>query len=107
MVHDTNSGGVVAGPLKNAISCSCRVVEPMRTSFRGLATYVIAKIDVNVSGTWRSDPGDELRADYVVSNAIAQPSLGRPLSAGNVTVNLVPRGELYGARGNTFDLRVA
>jgi hypothetical protein len=79
----------------------------MQTSFRGLATYVIPKIEVNVSGTWRSDPGNELRADYVVTSAIAQPSLGRPLSSGNVTVNLVPRGTLYGARVNTFDLRIA
>ena len=46
-------------------------------------------------------------ADYVVTSAIAQPSLGRPLSSGNVTVNLVPRGTLYGARVNSFDLRVA
>jgi hypothetical protein len=86
---------------------SCHVAEPMRTSFRGLATYLIPKVDVQVSGTWRSDPGDELRADYVVTSAIASPSLGRPLSSGNVTVNLIPRGTLYGARVNTFDLRVA
>jgi hypothetical protein len=86
---------------------SCRVVEPMQTSFRGLATYTIPKVDVQVSGTWRSDPGDELRADYVVTSAIAQPSLGRPLSSGNVTVNLIPRGTLYGARVNNMDLRLA
>jgi hypothetical protein len=86
---------------------SCRVDEPMRTSFRGLATYTVPKIDVQVSGTWRSDPGDEQRADYVVNNAIAQPSLGRPLSSGNVTVNLVPRGTLYGARINNIDIRLA
>ncbi len=82
-------------------------MEPFLTSFRGLATYVIPKIDVNVSGTWRSDPGPEQRADYVVTNAIAQPSLGRPLSSGNVTVNLVEPGTLYGARLNNFDMRVA
>jgi hypothetical protein len=100
----TTAGSTATSGLQNY---SCRVVEPMRTSFRGLATYVIPKIDVNVSGTWRSDPGDELRADYVVTSAIAQPSLGRPLSSGNVTVNLVPRGTLFGARVNTFDLRIA
>jgi hypothetical protein len=85
----------------------CRVVEPMRTSFRGLAAYVIPGIDVQVSGTWRSDPGDMLAANYVVTNAIARPSLGRDLSSGNVTVNLVPPGTLYGARVTNIDLRVA
>ena len=100
----TTAGTTATSGLQNY---SCRVEEPWRTSFRGLATYVIPKIDVNVSGTWRSDSGDELRADYVVTSAIAQPSLGRPLSSGNVTVNLVPRGTLYGARVNNFDLRIA
>ena len=55
----------------------CSVVEPFLTSFRGLATYLVPKVDLQVSGTWRSDPGPELAANYVVTSAIAQPSLGR------------------------------
>jgi hypothetical protein len=85
----------------------CRRVEPLLTSFRGLATYVVPKIDVQVSGTWRTDPGEELRADYVVTSAVAAPSLGRNLSSGNVTVNLIPPGSLYGDRRNNVDVRVA
>ena len=94
----------------------CRVVEPFLTSFRGLATYVVPKIDLQVSGTWRSDPGPELAANYVVSNAIAAQSLGRNLSAcpaatgacnANVTVNLIRPGTLYGARQNNVDMRIA
>jgi hypothetical protein len=85
----------------------CRVEEPFLTSFRGLATYIVPKVDVNLSMTWRSDPGPQLEANYVVSSAIAQPSLGRPLSSGNVTVNLVEPGTLYGARINNLDMRVA
>jgi hypothetical protein len=94
------STGALANPY-------CRVVEPFLTSARGLATYIVPKIDLQVSGTWRSDPGPELRADYVVTNAIALPSLGRNLSSGNVTVNLVEPGTLYGARQNNIDLRIA
>src|SRR5688572_10878559 len=85
----------------------CRVVEPFLTSLRGLATYVVPKIDLQVSGTWRSDPGPELAANYVVTSAIALPSLGRNLSSGNVTVNLVEPGTLYGARINNIDMRIA
>jgi hypothetical protein len=95
-----NSTGALANPY-------CRVVDPFLTSMRGLATYVVPKVDVNVSGTWRSDPGPELAANYVVTSAIAQPSLGRALSSGNVTVNLVQPGTLYGARLNNFDMRIA
>ena len=38
-----------------------RVVEPFQTDIRGLATYTIPRIDVQVSGTWRSNPGADLR----------------------------------------------
>ena len=62
---------------------------------------------MNVSLTWRSDPGPELAANYVVTNAIAAPSLGRNLSSGNVTVNLIQPGTLYGARQNNLDMRIA
>jgi hypothetical protein len=85
----------------------CRVEEPFRTSFRGLGTYIVPKVDLNLSVTWRSDPGGDLAANYVVTSAIAQPSLGRPLSSGNVTVNLVEPGTLYGARQNNLDMRIA
>jgi hypothetical protein len=79
----------------------------LQTSFRGLATYAVPKVDIQVSATWRSDPGDALRAEYVVTNAVAAPSLGRNLSSGNVTVNLIPPGTLYANRRNNVDLRVA
>jgi len=42
-----------------------------------------------------------------VTSAVARPSLGRDLSSGNVTVNLIPPGTLYGTRRNNVDLRVA
>jgi carboxypeptidase family protein len=85
----------------------CRVVEPFLTSFRGLVTYIVPKVDIQVSGTWRNDPGEELRADYVVTSAVAAPSLGRNLSSGNVTVNLIPPGTLYGDRRGNVDVRIA
>jgi len=62
---------------------------------------------VNVSVTWRSDPGPQLSANYVVTSATASPSLGRNLSSGNVTVNLIEPGTLYGDRQNNLDMRIA
>jgi hypothetical protein len=88
----------------------CRIVDPFLTSFRGLATYLVPKIDLQVSATWRSDPGVDLAANYVVNNAIAnsgpQP-LGRNLSSGNITVNLIPPSTLYSDRRNNLDFRAA
>ena len=88
----------------------CRIETPYLTSLRGLATYTIPKLDIQLAATWRSDPGAEIQANETVTSAIAntgpQP-LGRNLSAGNVTVNLIPQGTLYGPRINNIDFRVA
>jgi hypothetical protein len=88
----------------------CRTVEPYRSDFRGLATYTVPKIDVQVSGTWRSNPGDDLAANLVVTNTTAnagpQP-LGRNLSDGNVTVNLLAPFTLFAERQNVVDFRIA
>ena len=75
----------------------------------GLAAYTVPKIDVLVSGTFRSDQGTPLQANWVVSSAEAAKSLGRPLSGGapNVTVNLIEPGVLWGDRVNVIDLRLA
>jgi hypothetical protein len=85
----------------------CRVEEPYRTDFRGLASYTVPRIDLQVSGTWRSDAGDDLAANYTVTNAVAAPSLGRNLSSGNVTVNLIEPFTVFAERRNNVDLRVA
>jgi hypothetical protein len=74
-----------------------------------LASYTIPRIGVQVATTWQSRPGPELVANWVVPNAVIQPSLGRPLSGGaaNLTVNLLNPGQMYGDRINQLDLRVA
>jgi hypothetical protein len=90
----------------------CRVVEPYLTSATGLVSYTIPKVLVQTSLTWQSNPGPEIAANYVVTNAIIaagpQP-LGRALSGGanNVTVNLIPPATEYGERRNNFDLRLS
>ena len=67
-------------------------------------------MDVQLSGTFRSDQGAPLAANSTRCPARqVQTSLGRPLSnaAPNVTVNLIEPGTLYGDRVNEFDVRLA
>src|SRR5688572_2635729 len=86
---------------------NCAVKNPFLTDLRGLASYTIPRIDVQVATTWQSKPGPELSANLVVPSAVIQPSLGRPLSGGaaNVTVNLLNPGQMYGDRVNQLDVR--
>jgi hypothetical protein len=88
----------------------CRIAEPYRTDFRGLATYIVPKADVQLSATWASIPGDSLRADYTLAGPIqaaAVAQIGRPLTGAFNTVNLIAPATMWGARLNNIDMRVA
>ena len=87
----------------------CHVQEPWLSQFKAIASYIVPKIDVQVSGTLQSIPGPPLQANFVVTNAVATPSLGRPLSGGaaNVTVPILSPTEMYGDRRNQIDMRIA
>ena len=63
---------------------------------------------MNVAATLQSTPGPVIAANYIATNAVVQPSLGRPLSGGaaNVTVNLVEPNTMFGDRVNQLDVRL-
>jgi hypothetical protein len=101
---------------------SCHVVEPFQTQFRGLASYVVPKIDVQLStgiqlkpgtgglgGNDSASNGASLNANYNLPNAQVLAILGRPLVGGaaNLGTNLLVPGQLYGDRVNQMDLRAA
>jgi hypothetical protein len=104
------NNSIAGSPGGNALSVTnpyCRVEDPYMTQFKGLATYTIPRVNVQVSGTWASTPGDSLAANYTVTNTIARPSLPRDLSSGNVTVNLIAPNTIFSPRQNNIDFRVA
>ena len=79
------------------------------TRFTSFGSYTIPRIDVQVAGTFRSDPGGELDANWAAPNS-ATVGLNRPFAGvggQTVTVNLVEPGTLHGDRVNQFDLRLA
>ncbi len=104
--------GVGAGLVGSTVSTTspyCHVAYGVLTQVRGLGSYVIPKIDVQLSGVFQSKPGALLAANYAVPNASVVPSLGRSLAGGapNVTVNLIAPGSQYGDRLNQLDFRAA
>jgi carboxypeptidase family protein len=99
---------------------SCKVNEVWLWNWRGLANYIVPKIDVQVSAILRSQAntspgaqiasnGGSLSANYTITNAQVIAALGRPLAgnAQNTTVDLTLPGELYADRINSVDMRFA
>jgi hypothetical protein len=87
----------------------CHVAYGVLTQVRGLSSYLVPKLEVQVAAIFQSKPGALLAANYAAPNSVVAPSLGRDLSANasNVVVNLVEPGSLYGDRINLMDLRIA
>jgi len=87
----------------------CHQVLPFQTQVRGVASYVIPKVDILLSGIFQHKPGAELAANWNVPNAVIVPSLGRNLSGGAqfATVNLLQPGDRFGDTVNQIDLKIA
>jgi hypothetical protein len=96
-------------PELGVVNPYCHTATGFRTQLRFLSSYTVPKIGVQASATLQSNPGNSLVANYTVTSAEAQRTLGRPLSlnAPNVTVNLLAPGTLFGDRINVLDLRFA
>ena len=98
---------------------SCAISEDWLTSIRGLASYTVPRVDVLLSGSFRSTPavapagtslasnGSSLSANYNVSSAILQAQTGSPLAPGQAfqTVNLLLQGHTFPDRLNSLDVR--
>jgi hypothetical protein len=102
-------GAGLAASAVTPLSPYCHVAYGMLTQFRGLSSYIVPRVGIQLAATFQSKPGAMLAANYAVPNAAVVPSLGRNLSgnAQNVTVNLVQPGTLYGDRINQLDIRLA
>ena len=79
------------------------------TKLTALGAYTVPKIDVLFSGTFRSDQGAPLAANWGAPVALVSAALGRPASVlGNtLTINLAAPGQVWGDRVNALDLRIA
>jgi Carboxypeptidase regulatory-like domain len=95
----------------------CHHESPFLTQFKAYGVYIVPKIDVQISGSFRSIPGmtpqvppsNDVNAAFVATNAYlaANSTLGRPLSGGaaNVTLQLIEPFTEWLDRRNELDLR--
>jgi hypothetical protein len=114
---DASLGGIAQWP-----QAFCHRESGWKTNVKGLAIYDVPKLDVQISGTFRSLPypgnnfpsvqsqsvGGQVLA-FNIQGANNQTSLGRGFGSGNTTefLNIVQPGALYGDRLNAVDVRVS
>ncbi len=94
----------------------CHTESPFQTSFRGLASYTIPRIDLLVSTVFQdkinvgTDQIMSLQANYVFTpadQAAAAAQIGRPLTVGGLLqANLIAPGDVYGDRVRQLDIAV-
>jgi hypothetical protein len=97
----------------------CHSESKLQTQVKFLGSYLLPA-GFQVSATYQSmlpDPTNAffynamgMPANYVATNAVVRPSLGRNLSAGanaTATINLIEPGTLYGDRLHQIDVRLA
>ena len=78
-LHEVNTG-IGAGLVGSTVSTTspyCHVAYGMLTQLRGLGSYVIPKIDAQVSAVFQSKPGQLLAANYAMPAAQVAQYLGR------------------------------
>ena len=96
-------------PETGALNPYCHTDSGLVSQYKFIGSYVVPRVDVQLSGTFQGLPGPVLAANFNASNALIAPSLGRPLSgnATNATVNLIAPGDMYGERLSQLDMRIA
>ena len=81
----------------------------MQKQFKGYGVYTLPKVEVQLSGTFRSTPGTTLTGAFTTTNAYlaANSTLGRNLAgnAANILVGLTDPTSNYTERRNELDLR--
>jgi hypothetical protein len=95
-------------PAATQVAQFCHIETPWLTNVRFVGAYPLP-YGVQVSATFQNNFGAAMYANYVATNAVVAPSLGRNLAAGansSVTLNVVEQGTMYLDRMSQLDVRV-
>jgi hypothetical protein len=109
-IPELTVGGIVsaAGPGVNAANPWCHIDSGWVSRGTAIASYLVPKVDVLLAGTFRSDKGTPLAANYSIPIALAQAGglAGAFANGISPAVNLVQPGTLYGDRVNELDFKI-
>jgi hypothetical protein len=98
-----------AAPAMTRPAQYCHRQTPMLTQFKLYGVYTIPKVEIELAGTLRSMPGNEINAAFLATNPYlaTNSTLGRALSgsAPNMTIGLLRPNTEFLERRNELDLR--
>ena len=94
----------IAAPRTSAF---CDVRPPLQPNVKVLIVYPLPWYGIQTAATIQSLPGPQIAATYSITSAVVSSSLGRNLSAGNATVDLIAPGTMYSDRLNQLDFRAS
>jgi hypothetical protein len=103
----TTTAGV--SPAVNPGNPYCHNDPGFITKATAFGSYTVPRVNVLVAGTFRSDQGGVLSANWNAPVAFVSTALGRPAAVvgSTVPISLVPPGQVWGDRVNALDLRFA
>lgn len=95
-------------PPATQLADSCHKVESWQTQFRSLASYTVPKIDVLLSGIFRSQPNSAFGfgATPEGNSTGLSANWATTVSGRNVNLNLLEPGKEFGDRINQLDVRI-
>jgi outer membrane receptor protein involved in Fe transport len=85
----------------------CKVNNPYQSRFKLNWSYLLPWQDIQLAAVFQNNPGPQFTTNISYSNALIQPSLGRPLSGGTraITIEVADPNTQFGPRISQLDLR--
>jgi hypothetical protein len=95
-------------PPATQLASSCHKVESWQTQFRSMTTYTVPKVDVLLSGIFRSQPNAAfgVGATPEGNSTGLSANYATTVNGRNVNLNLIEPGRHFGDRINQLDLRL-
>ena len=102
-----SSAGTIASTTGYPSTLYCHVAPPYQPDIKGLVSYPLPWWGIRASATFQNRPGPQILANYTINatNVATQTTLGRAVTGGSQTTQLIAPATLYSDRFTQMDVR--
>ncbi len=95
-----SSAGTIASTTGYPSTLYCHVAPPYQPDIKGLVSYPLPWWGIRASATFQNRPGPQILANYTINatNVATQTTLGRAVTGGSQTTQLIAPATLYNDR---------